>query len=331
VSVLMPVRDGAATLTEALAGILADGDPAIEVLAVDDGSTDATWQHLREACVRDPRVRALKSRGSGLVSALHTAVSEARGDFLARMDADDRALPTRIAAQRAHLSRHPGIGALGTQVALFADGAVGEGFQRYVAWQNGLISPEDHTRERFVESPLCHPSVMFPRAAFAQVGGYRDFHGPEDYDLFLRLAEAGYDLAKLPQVLLHWRHRMQRTTFADGRYALGCFRATKAPYLARALSAAQKPRLVVWGAGPTGRRTMRELEPYGLRAAAFVDIDPEKLGRVARGVSIVPAAELDPHQDAVLVAVGARGARELIREQLRMLGFREGVDAYFAA
>jgi hypothetical protein len=172
---------------------------------------------------------------------------------------------------------------------------------------------------------------MFSRAAFARVGGYRDFHGPEDYDLFLRLSEAGYDLVKLPQVLLHWRHRMQRTTFADGRYALACFRATKAPYLARALTATEKPRLVVWGAGSTGRRMMRELEPYGLHAAAFVDIDPEKLGRVARGVSIVPAAALDPERDAVLVAVGARGARELIRDKLRMLGFCEGVDAYFAA
>jgi glycosyltransferase involved in cell wall biosynthesis len=331
VSVLMPVRDGAATLDEALSGILSDGDPAIEVLAVDDGSTDGTWRRLCDVSVRDPRVRPARNAGSGLVSALHTALTLARGNFLARMDADDRALPTRIAAQRAHLCNHPGIGALGTQVALFAEDAVGEGFQRYVAWQNALISAADHARERFVESPLCHPSVMFPRAAFVRVGGYREFHGPEDYDLFLRLVEAGYALAKLPQVLLHWRHRAQRATFADGRYALPCFRATKAPYLARALSAAHKARLIVWGAGPTGRRMMRELEPFGLRADAFVDIDPDKLGRVARGVSIVPATALDPERDAVLVAVGARGARELIRVQLQALGFREGVDAYFAA
>jgi len=227
---------------------------------------------------------------------------------------------------------HPDVAALGCRVEAFADdGPVGEGLALYVAWQNGLITPAEHARERFVESPLCHPSVMLRRTAYERVGGYRDFGGPEDYDLFLRLAEGGGALAKLPDTLLRWRHHGSRSTFADPRYALARFRDTKAPHLAHALVGLGKTRFVIWGGGQTGRSLARALEPHGLRASLFIDIDPRKLGRVARGAPICESSALDVTRDALAVAVGARGARPLIRAELDARGFREGIDYFFAA
>jgi hypothetical protein len=89
--------------------------------------------------------------------------------------------------------------------------------------------------------------------------------------------------------------------------------------------------LRIWGAGPTGRRLARALEARGVRATGFVDIDPRKLGRTTRGAPILPPDDLDPARDFVLFAVGARGARELVRAALGRLGFQEGRDFICAA
>lgn len=332
ISVVMPFRDAAATLDRALASILAHADDALEVLAIDDGSCDSGPERVRAWAQRDPRVRLLKTAQSGLVGALMTGVSAARGALIARMDADDVSHPERLARQRDYLLRHPELALIGTQVAAVADdGPLGEGLVRYVAWQNGLVSAEDHRRELFVEAPLCHPSVMMRRDALIRVGGYLEGDGPEDYDLWLRFDAAGHAMAKLPEVLLTWCHRTGRATFQSPRYALARFRETKAPYLARRVAEHPKPRKVLWGAGKTGRKLVRELERYGFRPSLFIDIDPEKIGRTARGVPIVSAHALDPRTDVVVAAVGARGARELIREELNRRGFTEGGDYWFAS
>ncbi|MET0344182.1 MAG: glycosyltransferase [Polyangiales bacterium] len=329
---LIPFRDAGATLDAALAGLLAEADTSREIVAVDDGSTDSGPARARTWAARDSRVRVLAGAGRGLVAALQLAASHARGDLLARMDADDVAHPSRLARQREYLCAHATIAVLGTQVRAFADeGPVGEGLARYVAWQNALITPDEHARERFVESPLCHPSIMMRRAAFEAVGGYRALDGPEDYELFLRFVAAGHALAKLPEVLLDWRHHARRATFGDARYGLAKFRTVKAPHLADTVRAANRARTVMWGAGPTGRRLARALALHGLRFDRFVDIDPAKIGRTAQGAPIGSVDALDPRTDVVVAAVGARGARTLIRAELGARGFVEGESYWFAA
>jgi hypothetical protein len=203
--------------------------------------------------------------------------------------------------------------------------------QLYVAWQNTLLSCDDHRRELFVESPLCHPSIMARRAALSAVGGYQTSAGPEDYELFLRLDQAGFGMAKLPEVMLSWRHRPGRATFSDVRYSLTNMRAAKAPFLAERVAQCAKVRRVLWGAGPTGKRLARALAPYGFAPDAFVDIDPNKIGRRVQGVPVMAPEQLDVERDAVIAAVGTRGARGLIRQYLAQHGFHEGVDAWFAA
>jgi glycosyltransferase involved in cell wall biosynthesis len=331
-SVLVPFRDAGDTIDAAVAGLVAREDPALEVLLIDDGSTDSGVARAHVWAQRDPRVQVLANHGRGLVCALQSGLATAQGALIARMDADDICHPERLSAQRAYLLKEPAISVLGTRVSAFTDdGPVGEGLERYVAWQNALVSPEDHRRELFVESPLCHPSIMARREAIQAVGGYRVSAGPEDYELFLRLDQAGFAMAKLPEILLSWRHHARRATFSDARYSLSNLRAAKAPFLAARVAQCAKARRVVWGAGPTGRRLARALAPYGFRPDCFVDVDLAKIGRHAQGVPIVAPTALDQTRDVVIAAVGARGARALIRADLEERGFREGVDAWFAA
>jgi glycosyltransferase involved in cell wall biosynthesis len=328
VSVLMPFRDAAGTVEEAAQSILAQQGVALELVAVDDGSRDDGAARVGAMAMRDRRVVLLRGPGRGIAAALNGGLSAARGSVIARMDADDVALPGRLARQLQVLSRHARVGALGTRVETL--GHCGEGMRRYIAWQNSVVSPEDHARELFVESPLCHPSVALRREALDDAGGWRDGPWPEDYDLWLRLDARGWKLAKVPEVLLAWRQGEGRATFTDPRYRLERFTEARARYLAPKLEASRRP-VAVWGAGPTGKRLARALEVHGVRAARFVDIDPRKIGRVARGAPIVAAAALQPGEETVVVAVGARGARDLVRAELIARGFVEGVDFVCAA
>jgi glycosyltransferase involved in cell wall biosynthesis len=330
VSVLLPYRDAVGTVEEALGSVLAEREPALEVIAVDDGSTDAGPAIVARLARGDGRVVALASGGVGIARALALAAGAARGELLARMDADDVSLPGRFAAQAALLDADPGLGAVGARVEAFPDEAVGEGTRHYLAWMNALITPADHARDLFVESPLCHPSVMLRRAALERAGGYVDVPWPEDYDLWLRLHAAGYGLAKVDATLLRWRHHPGRATLLDPRYGLPRFDQLKARYLAPILRAAGRP-VAVWGAGKTGKHLARALEGEGVRAVLFVDIDPRKIGSVARGAPIVAPPDLRRGEHLVVVAVGARGARALVRARLDAAGFREGQDYLCAA
>ncbi len=331
ISVVLPFRDASNTIDAALSGIVL-GDDALEVLCIDDGSVDDGASRVRAWSTRDPRVRLLRGEGRGLVAALQQGVNEARGGLLARMDADDLSLPGRLSLQRRFLEQHPDVALVGARVEAFVEGgSTGEGLARYVSWQNTLLTAEDHRRELFVESPLCHPTIMARRDLLIAAGGYRELPLPEDYDLFLRLDHLGHAMCKLPEVLLRWRHRPGRATFSDPRYSLDSMRAAKAPFLAARIARCAKTRKVLWGAGPTGKRMARALEAHGVRFDLFIDIDPDKIGRVARGSPIASMDALDAETDLVVAAVGARGARELIRPALAARGFREGDDYWFAA
>jgi hypothetical protein len=114
ISVLMPVRDGARWLGEAIVSIEKQTLGDFELIIVDDGSTDATPQILAARAQADARIRAVRQERLGLVAALNRALSEASGELIARLDADDISLPQRLACQSAYLDSHPQTGLVGT-------------------------------------------------------------------------------------------------------------------------------------------------------------------------------------------------------------------------
>ncbi|MCU0485395.1 MAG: glycosyltransferase [Anaerolineales bacterium] len=330
VSVLLPCYDAAATLDKALASLAAQTFTDFEIVAVDDGSLDETQQVLHAWQAKEFRLRLVAQAHGGIVAALNHGLSACTAPLVARMDADDWCHPQRLERQVEYLHQHPEVDVLGCQVEAFSATAVGEGLRLYLAWQNALFSDADIRRELFVESPLVHPSVMLRRRVLEAVGGYAEHGWAEDYDLWMRLAQAGSGFARLPEVLFYWRDTPQRLTRADPRYAVQNFLRLKAHYLL-AGPLRQRQAIFLWGAGMIGRRLGRLLLRQGAPILAYLDIDPAKIGSTRHHLPILDAARLPAlwqqhSQPMVLAAVGTRGARQIIRQRLGGWGLVEGQD-----
>jgi glycosyltransferase involved in cell wall biosynthesis len=330
VSILLPAYNAEQTIGEAIDSLRAQTYTGIEIIVVDDGSEDRTLRILEEASIDDPRIRAMSIPHSGLIGALNAGLAECRGEYVARFDADDRAIPTRIERQVAFLDQNPEIDVVGSKIRCFPNELVGEGFRVYETWINSLITAEDISREIYIESPLVHPSVTIRRKVLVDIGGYEEHGWPEDYDLWLRLHTCGSRFAKIPDVLHEWRESETRLTRADSRYSVENFIRAKVHYIMKG-PLSDRRDVIVWGAGQMGRRISKHLIREDASIHAYVDIDRKKIGSTRRGAPIIapedlPAKMAEFDHPWILAAVPSRGARKLIRENLNGMGWVEGCD-----
>jgi len=329
VSVIMPVKDAAPTIGAALDSLARQSLRSYEIIAVDDGSGDSSRAILEKRARRDGRIKIESSGGAGLVAALEHGRRRAGAQLVARMDADDVSHPERLRLQVEHLRANPQLAGTGCLVRLFPRALMHQGWKRYERWVNSLDTMELIRRERFVESPLVHPSVVVRAEALAEAGGYRDRSWPEDYDLWLRLLGAGRLLDKVPRTLFFWRLGPRRHSLTHRRYRPERFMELKLAHL-RAGPLADISRVVLWGAGKNGRRWARRLGDEGVRVEGYIDVDPAKIGRRIAGVPVFgPERAGDPRLPFVLGAVAADGARPLIREALIQAGKEEERDFLF--
>jgi glycosyltransferase involved in cell wall biosynthesis len=347
VSVLIPACNAESTVEAAVESILRQSFDDFEIVAVDDGSTDST-SIILDSFARPstssgcsiPRVRVIHTANRGIIEALNTGIAECRGELIARMDADDISHPRRLEMQVALMDGQPEISVSGSLVRMFPRKDLLGGLVRYEQWLNSLVTADEIARDMFVESPVAHPSAMVRRKELIEVGGYQEHGWAEDYDLWLRYFVAGRRFAKVPKTLVFWRQSAGRLTFTDPRYSVENFLRAKAYYLARTSPPApllggegSRRSIVLWGAGKTGRRFSKHLLREGIDFEAVIDIDPAKIGHTLRGKPIVGVDYLGCFGilPFVIAAVSSHGARELIREQLRGLGFVESRDFICAA
>ncbi len=200
VSVVMPVYNAGDTVEESVRSLLTQTYERLEILVIDDGSTDASLDIV--ARFRDPRVRVLRQDHQGLVKTLNHGCAQAQGEYIARLDADDVAHERRMAAQVEYFESHLDVGLLGTWAKVVSqDGEEGtfeppvtdRALRRYLLWDN----------------PFVHSSVMFRREALRQTGGYPEGLA-EEYRLWIQMARF-WKIAVLPEALV--THRIHRASY----------------------------------------------------------------------------------------------------------------------
>lgn len=231
VTILMSVHNGLPYVEETVRSVLAQTHREFEFLILDDASTDGTVAYLRT--LTDPRIRLLSlTENIGLTAALNRGLREARGEIIARQDADDLSHPRRLELQLAFLQAHPRCAAVGSQA-------------RLLNAQGGSLGKKDfplgHHGLRFAhlfDNALAHTAVTFLRAEVLALGGYDEtWTASQDYELWSRLS-AAHELANLPERLVSLRVLASSIT-----------RQHKRPELIRRVQAAHYERLL--GRPPT--------------------------------------------------------------------------------
>lgn len=234
----MPAYNVERFIADAIQSILDQTFRDFELIIVDDRSLDATPAIIRSFAARDARIRChFNTEHVGLLpNALNRAAALARGDLIARMDADDVALPHRLQKQVEFLSLHPDIGVVGGGIVIVDEGGKTIGERRY--W----LEDAAIRKNLFFCSPFCGASIMMHRSLLERVGGFDPAYPVcEDYDLFLRLGkvtkfanlgEQVYRYRVRPDSLSHSRGReMERKTIAIRRKHFEAYGASVIPRL----------------------------------------------------------------------------------------------------
>ena len=202
ISCLLPVYNGEEFLVEAVRSILDQTYRNFELVIVDDGSSDRSPEILAALAAEDGRIRVVRRENGGIVAALNTGLAICRGEYVARMDADDIALPDRFQFQLDYLDANPKCVLVGgVAQSLKPDGSFA-----------GRTTGGRHRRTDLSAFPpkiavSMHPLITVRREALLAIGGYRSaFPHAEDYDLFIRLSKLGGIDNPDKDLLIYRRH-----------------------------------------------------------------------------------------------------------------------------
>ena len=213
VSVIMPVYNSGAYVDQAIESLVNQTYENIEVIVVDDGSKDDTWKRLQAWGKKDARVKPFRNKQNlRIVKTLNFAISQAKGDYLARMDGDDERMPDSIEKQVAFLAANPEVAIVGgtTQVC---DEHMKPINLRHYPETDAVIR-----QKMFRFSPFTHPTVMMRKSMLPKQPVYDEkFNWAEDYDLYFRLAQNG-KLANLSDVLYKLRTHKESVSRTKARH-----------------------------------------------------------------------------------------------------------------
>lgn len=199
VSVVLPVFNGEVYLKAAVESILSQSYINFELIVIDDGSADNSFQILNG--VKDARTQLARHSNRGLAATLNKGIELARGEYIVRQDQDDLSFPDRLAKQVAYMESHPECALVGTWAQIMQGDRLMERYHRHPA------CPSELRYQLLFNNPFVHSSVMLRKSALEAVGGYstdQTRQPPEDYELWSRLSRHS-EVANLPEVLVHYR------------------------------------------------------------------------------------------------------------------------------
>ncbi len=292
VSVLLPIKSLSVFAPKAVASILNQTHQNIELVIV--GQSDVS--KLQTQLPDDPRITIIARDAPGIVGALNTGLNYCRGDYIARMDADDIALPNRMESQLTLSKAYKDSALISTCVEFFSDSeCVGDGYKQYAKWLNSLLTPEAIYDACLIESPMPHPGFFAHKSVWQKIGLYRDNDYPEDYDMVLRSWLQAIPMCKPEPILLRWRDHADRLTRTDKRYSRLAFTQLKAQALAH-ISGEIQARLNngIWicGTGRNARNWHDALQSQNLNVSGFVDLETENRKHQKRHLPVITYDEL---------------------------------------
>ena len=322
ISIIIPVRNGALFLKECLDSIINQSIEQWEVCITDDHSTDLTPSTLKTYARQDQRIKVYLNKGKGIIDALRTGYRYAKGDYVTRMDADDIMSPNKLELMVSALTDKQKSVAIGMVEYFRNDRPIGEGYERYAAWLNGLTLEGRNFDEIYKECSIPSPCWMMSRSDFESVDGFNSDIYPEDYDFAFRLALNNTRIVPVPTVVHLWRDHSDRASRNDPNYLDNRFLDIKVHYFLKLHRQTQLP-LVIWGAGKKGKYLARKFKEVGIHFKWVTD-NPKKLNALIYGIQLELDTSLEfDKKSQVIIAVAATEAQVAISEFTKSAEFHE--------
>lgn len=326
ISVLMPVFNAAPFLEECLDSILLQSFTDWELIAVDDHSTDDSLSILKQYAAKDSRIQVLSNNDKGIIPALRKAYANSEGQYISRMDADDRMPPEKLSVLH-QLLEGKGKGFVATgKVVYFSDTVLMDGYKRYAAWLNNLVDNNIHRVELFRECVIPSPAWLIARSDLDECDAFHLDRYPEDYDLVFRFFEKGMQVVASDDIVHEWRDHSSRTSRNDETYSQNAYFDIKVHYL-KVLES--NKNLVLWGAGKKGKDLAKKLNAAGLSFLWTCNVE-SKWGHIIHGQKMLEPSILNEVKNPlILIAVSGPQDQIELENQLKDKGLRKGLGYYF--
>ena len=258
ISIIMPVKNAGKYLSECLDSILTQSIDNWELLAVNDNSSDNSFDMLNEFAKQDNRIHVFQNTGSGIIDALQLGYAKSKGNFITRMDSDDKMDKEKLFhLQNALIENGNGYVATGF-VKYFSENALGNGYKKYETWLNTLTEGATNFNEIYKECVIPSPCWMVNRIDFEKCGAFHSNVYPEDYDLCFRFYENILNVCGVNKILHYWRDYTERTSRNDDNYADNRFLDVKLHYFLK-LDHKKEKELALYGAGKKGKLLAKKL------------------------------------------------------------------------
>ncbi|WP_040496340.1 glycosyltransferase family 2 protein [Fulvivirga imtechensis] len=331
VSIVMAVKDTEPYLPECLESILAQTYPNWELIAVNDHSTDATPDILREYATKDERIRVYNSDRPKLIPTLQKAHGHCRGTLINRMDSDDIMPEYKLQVMVQEWQKHgKGTIVAGGTKHFVDEGEVGEGFLRYENWLNDVARESRHYEEIYQECVIPSHCWLIHRDDFNAVGAFDPEVYPEDYDLCFRFYQERLKVIGVDRILHYWRDRSDRISRTWDCYKDNRYFELKIRYFYELDRDKSRP-LVLWGAGKNGKDMARLLKKHK-DVFHWVCDNEKKIGKHIYGVYMNHFSILSELQNPqIMIVVSSPDDRVAIRQQLRDWNKQPATDFWFFA
>ena len=328
ISILLPVYNAAPFLTTCLESIIHQSENDWELIAIDDFSTDDSFEILRQFAEKEHRIKVFKNTSKGIIPALRIAFEKSEGNLITRMDADDIMPENKLFLLKKILLEN-GKGYLATGlVKYFSEGELGNGYQKYEQWLNELSIANKNFEDIYKECVIPSPAWMCHREDLIASGGFENKLYPEDYDLCFRFYEKKLKVVAVDKVIHLWRDHSNRTSRTDKNYALQHYFDLKLPYFLKLDYDTNRP-LVIWGAGKKGKQIVKMLLENNL-AVTWVSNNEKKNGKDIYGILIENFEKIKALKNPqIIITVAAPDGKIEIISFLEKNGFEKIKDYFF--
>ena len=321
ISVIMPVYNGEKYLREAIESILCQTYSDFEFIILDDGSTDSSLTIIKEYAKMDSRIIFITRKNKGLVATLNEGLELAKGDFIARMDADDISYPERFAKQIQYFANNPELFLVGTNFRNIYEVDISDEVKgrkaRFEANVNEPINSESWRTDIFEDIKVLHPTWMVKKELFLKVGNYREYDS-EDGEFLFRVACNRFPIGKVSEVLLDYRITQTSKSAIEG----ACLKNKreiiefKFSYIERIFATSiHNLHYYIWGADQSGQIFYEMMKEKYPNAKCYGFIDGIKTG-VFSELPIVSSDDIKESKNYIFICTngGRKKALDFMRE-----------------